>query len=204
MLRATGAKKGGVSAAPAAGAVCDKCDSSRHVTADCPHFRKGRENHPDALRRRKALSGLGSSGGKGMVSSARVVRQPGDGSCLYHSMAYGLGGGASAASLRREIAAFVAANPTLAIADSPLSDWVQWDSGSSVVSYAKRQAVGGWGGGIEMACCSRLKRVSIHVWERSPRGGYKRISCFDCPGATKVVNIIYQGGVHYDAILPGR
>ena len=126
---------------------------------------------------------------------------------MARSLAYGLGGGVSARTLRRELAAFVAANPTLTIADSPLSDWVQWDSGSSVKSYAKRQSVGGWGGGIEMACCSRLKKVNIHVWERprfSLRGGYKRISCFDCKGATAIVNIIYQGGVHYDAIVPGR
>ena len=40
-------------------------------------------------------------------------------------------------------------------------------------------AVSGWGGGIEMAACSHLKRVNVHVYERSTYGTYKRISCFD-------------------------
>ncbi len=39
------------------------------------------------------------------MRGGRVVPQPGDGSCLFHSLAYGLGGGASATALRRECAA---------------------------------------------------------------------------------------------------
>ena len=38
--------------------------------------------------------------------SALAVRpQPGDGSCLYHSLAYGLGDGTPGAGLRRSVAA---------------------------------------------------------------------------------------------------
>ena len=56
-----------------------------------------------------------------------------------------------------------------------------------------------------MAACSRLKRVNIHVYESNRRtGGYKRISCFDSPGAGRTVHVLYRGGVHYDALVPGH
>ena len=37
------------------------------------------------------------------LRTARVVRQPGDGSCLFHSLSYGLKDGSNASSLRREV-----------------------------------------------------------------------------------------------------
>lgn len=47
---------------------------------------------------------------------------------------------------------------------------VFWDSGSSVASYCRRMAQGGvWGGGIEMAAVSHLKRVNVFVYQaRAP------------------------------------
>ncbi len=67
-----------------------------------------------------------------------------------------------------------------------------------------------------MAAFSRLKRVNVHVYERkrgggmfsrrgrgSGGGGFKRISCFDYPGARQTVHVLYCGGVHYDALVPG-
>ena len=136
---------------------------------------------------------------------------PGDGSCLFHSLCHGLQGSnrcnssrLSAHSLRREIAQFIRANPDLEIAGDPLKDWVQWDSGKSVAQYARSMASGGWGGGIEMAAFSRLKRVNVHVYERVPRGSaFKRISCFDSSHAKgKTVHVLYCGGIHYDALVP--
>jgi len=57
-----------------------------------------------------------------------------------------------------------------------------------------------------MAACSRMKKVNIHVYEASGQGGggFKRISCFDAPGASKTVHVLYRGGVHYDALVPYR
>mmetsp|Transcript_48140 Transcript_48140/g.75188 ORF Transcript_48140/g.75188 Transcript_48140/m.75188 type:complete len:211 (+) Transcript_48140:684-1316(+) len=148
----------------------------------------------------KALQ-AGKGGGNFKLKSARVVRQPGDGNCLFHSMSYGIQG-ANAGSLRREIANFIKANPNLEIADTPMKDWVKWDSGTSVAEYANRMAVTGWGGGIEMAACSHCRRVNVHVYERGPYGSYKRISCFDAPSARATVHVLYCGGVHYDALVP--
>eukprot|EP00947_MAST-08B_sp_MAST-8B-sp1_P003485 g3485.t1 len=206
---------------------CDKCDGN-HATDSCPHYKKGRDKHPDAQKGKGRGLGDGT-GGNFTLRSARVVKQPGDGSCLFHSIAYGAGGGTSARRLRQDIARYIGAHGSLEIASSPLSDWVRWESGCSVQAYARRMAVGGWGGGIEMAVASRLLGVNIHVYEKGQGGysmmssfsrssygtsrrgggsgggsggggGFKRISCFDVPGARKTVHVLYGGRVHYDAL----
>jgi hypothetical protein len=156
-----------------------------------------------------------------VLPSATIIRQPGDGSCLFHSLSYGLRDGSTAYSLRSEICAFIAKHPTFKICDTPLSDWVKWDSNTSCADYARRMSNASvWGGGIEMACLSQLKNVNVHVYEHaamsSSRGGtsgrrgsggaaggmtgFKRISAFDVPvepEKQKVIRILYCGGVHY-------
>ena len=182
--------------------VCDKCDGG-HTTDSCPYYPKPRENHPDALRRKPPE--MGRPCGDLVITKARVIRQPGDGSCLFHSLAYGLQG-SSAGTLRRELATWVRNNPHILIADTPLKDWLWWDSRLSPANYASRIGITGWGGGIEMAACSRLKGVDVHVWEQNRTGpGFRRISCFDAsPNAPslRTINVIYQGGVHYDTLVP--
>ena len=187
----------------AAAVKCDKCDG-KHPTDRCPHFKKERDSHPDARRAsEKKLLGMASGPVEVLKSSlARVVRQPGDGSCLFHSMAHGLRDGSSASSLRRDICNFINEHPTLEIADSPLKEWILWDSGTSVSDYcAKMKSQGVWGGGVEMAAASHLKGVNVYVYQQSG-GGYKRISCFEGPGgaSSRAVRVLYGGGVHYDAL----
>jgi hypothetical protein len=123
--------------------VCDKCDG-KHPTDSCPYFKKARENHADATSRGKGLGSATSPLPGATLKNAKVVRQPGDGSCLFHSMAYGLREG-SANSLRAEICQFIVSNPSMKISDTPISDWVRWDSGTSVGDYAKRMSRGAWG-----------------------------------------------------------
>ena len=206
--------------------TCDKCDG-KHKTDACPHFKKAREEHPDAKAGGGRRSLLGNYKGPEEVlrpGQASVMRQPGDGSCLFHSLAHGLADGSSASSLRRAIAQFVESNEELSIADSPLKDWVRWDSvderhpeGMTVSEYCKRMISGNaWGGGIEMAAASHLKGVKVIVYETVPNGGgYKRIGTFEPPAKEgggggvsalyakrrEEVRVIYQGGVHYDALV---
>ena len=198
----------------AAAARCDKCDGV-HATIACPHFRKSRDAHPDAQK--GAGGGLGGLGG-GVplrLRRGRVAGQPGDGSCLFHSLRFGLqkGGAACARSgggvpstwaLRRELAEWVASHAQRKIAETPLAMWVKWDSGQSAQTYAARMARGGWGGGIEMAACAHLWRINVWVYEVKS-AGFERISCFDAPGrtaGTHTVHVLYRGGVHYDAYVP--
>lgn len=178
---------------------CDRCDG-KHLTEYCPYFRKERESHPDGQRNfYKKLGGESTLDGA-LLRRAQVIRQPGDGSCLFHSMAYGVGG--NGATLRSQICSFIKRHPNFKINGTPLSDWIKWDSGSSCGEYARRMSRGSWGGGIEMAVCSHIYDVNVHVYEKSSYG-YKRISAFDCPNAAvtkKIVRVLYQGGVHYDAL----
>ncbi len=134
---------------------CDACDGP-HLTAECPLYKgKAREKHKDGQKGKPKEIGSGT-GGNFVLSKAKEVRMPPDGSCLFHSLCYGLGM-SSAPSLRKEIANFIAKNPDLEIAGDPLKDWIAWDGGGSVSSYTRKMASpnGPWGGGIEMAACSR-------------------------------------------------
>lgn len=136
---------------------------------------------------------------------ARIIPQAGDGSCLFHSMSYGIKDGSDASSLRRDICAYIQEHPQTPICKTPLSDWVKWDSGVTCADYARRMKSGAWGGGIEMACMSHLKGCNVHVYESSKLGGFKRISAFDHPfkpEVRKIVRVLYRGGVHYDALVP--
>lgn len=87
----------------------------------------------------------------------------------------------------------------MTIADTALKDWIRYDSGGTVASYAQRMAGGNWGGAIEMAALMKMKKVNVHVYEKCQEG-YRRISAFDTPGAHKTVSVLYQGRMHYDAI----
>mmetsp|Transcript_116053 Transcript_116053/g.231346 ORF Transcript_116053/g.231346 Transcript_116053/m.231346 type:complete len:415 (-) Transcript_116053:56-1300(-) len=190
---------------------CDKCDGP-HPTDACPHFKKPREEHKDAWVHYGAKRPLnkGGDGGNYVLRNARAVRQPGDGSCLFHSLCFGLNrlnraagrrnGNCAADVLRREIAHFIEQNPNLEISGDTLEEWIRWDANTSCNAYARRMAHTGWGGGIEMAACSRLKSVSVHVYERLRTGEFRRISCFDHPSSKCTVHVLYQGGVHYDAL----
>ena len=181
--------------------TCDKCDGP-HRTDTCPHFRKARENHPDA--RASGRKQLGEDGGKvEILSRGRIVRQPGDGSCLFHSLCFSLRDGTTAHALRRQIGEFIEANPEHLIADSPLREWILWDSACSVPAYCRKITTGGaWGGGIEMAVVAHIKQVAVHVYE-SHGSSFKRISRFPAPKShseDKIIRVLYRGGVHYDAL----
>lgn len=188
-------------AAPQKALCCDKCDGP-HLTDDCPHFRKPREKHADAWVSygKKSSDEMQEEIHVIRSSNARVVRQPGDGSCLFHSLSYGLSDrSTSASSLRREICRYVESNPDAVIADTPIKDWVRYDSGGTVHSYAQHMSGSQWGGGIEMAALTKMKPVSVHVYEKCSEG-FKRISKFDNPNAEKTISVLYQGRMHYDAI----
>eukprot|EP00928_Gymnodinium_smaydae_P070101 TRINITY_DN54038_c0_g1_i1.p1 TRINITY_DN54038_c0_g1~~TRINITY_DN54038_c0_g1_i1.p1 ORF type:complete len:385 (+),score=32.02 TRINITY_DN54038_c0_g1_i1:91-1245(+) len=186
---------------------CDKCDGP-HATESCPHFRKPREKHKDAWENLGSKSRMTDPSAEQVVlRNGRCVRQPGDGNCLFHSLCYGLRGkggdrNLSAMELRGQLARFIASNPQLTISGDTLEEWVRWDSNSSVSDYARRMSATSWGGALEMAACARLKKVNVHVYERDVRG-FRRISCFSAPQpTTDTVHVLYQGGVHYDALVP--
>ena len=163
------------------GGPCDKCDGPHHED-DCPFFNgRLRTKHKDAWDRygSKAKASDSDSGNckPYILKSARIVPQPGDGSCLFHSIAYGLPS-CDATKLRAEVADYIAGNPEAMISDNPLKDWVLWDSGTDVKSYAKTMRTGSrWGGAVEIAVCALLKHVAVHVYEKGSKG-FVHISTF--------------------------
>jgi len=96
--------------------VCDKCDGA-HATADCPWFKKDREDHVDSKAPRKLLDSSRCT--PELVYSARIIRQPGDGSCLFHSLAHGLRDGTSASMLRKQLVQFISTNEVLLVCEPP-------------------------------------------------------------------------------------
>lgn len=179
---------------------CDKCDGP-HETDLCPHFKGVREKHKDAWSMLGKSGKVASVDDVPVITAAKVIRQPGDGSCLFHSLHYGLTGRADGgAKLRREICTFIAKNPDIEIGDNALKDWIHYDGGASVASYAKKMEGGTWGGGIEMAAFAKMKNVNVHVYEACERG-YRRISAFESPAAKKTVSVLYQGRAHYDVLV---
>ncbi len=177
---------------------CDRCDGD-HMTEKCPHFKKDRGTHPDATRMLgKKGKVLGGNAPPLITTRGRVVPQPPDGSCLFHSLSYGLREG-NASGLRRELMQFIRKHPDLEIAGDPLRDWIRWDALVSVQKYADKMSRGGWGGGIEMAAFSELKGCNVEVYEQCS-AGFKRISLFEKSGSTRTVRVCYRGGVHYDAL----
>ena len=164
-------------------------------------------------QRRQGLSGdlldeLGDGDGGHFVlprSTTRIVRQPGDGTCLFHSLAYGLVG-KSGRRLRQDICEYIERHPRLSIAGEPLRKWVQWASGRDVWSYASHmRSRSAWGGGIELVVFVRKYKRNVHVYEKV-RGGYKRISRFNTKNAaedgTTTFHLLYSGRAHYDVLVP--
>ena len=178
------------------------------MTDVCPHYAKKRDDHPDA-QRKKLVELMGQSG-DAYMPEADVIKMPGDGSCLFHSLAYGLGrfGNTSTASaLRARLMDWLSGNGDANIADTPVREWVKGDSGSSVANYTARMRGCGWGGGIEMAAFAHLHGIGVCVYERTCQSiyPYKRIARFDAGGrdgaSEKYVDVLYCGGVHYDALV---
>jgi hypothetical protein len=208
---------------------CDKCDGTHHESV-CPHFKnKQRSSHRDAVdmynKNKKSKAARGGGGcvdddeedddDEPVIVSSRqvsVVSQPGDGNCLFHSMAHGLrsaraGRETSASSLRMELEDYMASHPHEEISDTPISDYILWDSQTSVKAYTGRMRSGNdWGGAIEIAVCARIKNVEIHVYEKKG-GNFIRISKFEATNsdsAPRVVSVLYGGRCHYDAMVVRR
>jgi hypothetical protein len=61
------------------------------------------------------------------IQDAQVVRQPRDGSGLYHALIHGLGHSISILQLRKEIVGFVRQHPDLEVHGHSLKTWIEWE-----------------------------------------------------------------------------
>ena len=183
------------------GPPCDRCDGN-HKTALCPHFKKGRDDHEDA-RVHLDQKGIEDPDAPPVIVRGRVIPQPGDGSCLFHSLGRALH--TDDKTLRAEVTRYIELNGESSIAGTALKKWVNWDSGTDARAYASRMRQrGSWGGALEMAVVAQMKDVAIHVYEKQPRqaGSFKRIATFGDAGRSdeSAAHVLYGGRVHYDAL----
>lgn len=153
-------------------------------------------------------SSSGSSSGVGIddvvpaIVDGTLVRQPEDGSCLFHSLAHGLGDKTSSAELRWQITEFMQERPLMRIASTTIEDWMRITTGKSPGDYTRELAQSRtWGGALEMAVAARIKSVNIHVYERCG-DRYRCITTFTEPSASKTVSVVYRTtpSRHYDAL----
>eukprot|EP00747_Dinoflagellata_sp_TGD_P168205 gnl/TRDRNA2_/TRDRNA2_194048_c0_seq1.p1 gnl/TRDRNA2_/TRDRNA2_194048_c0~~gnl/TRDRNA2_/TRDRNA2_194048_c0_seq1.p1 ORF type:complete len:397 (-),score=31.94 gnl/TRDRNA2_/TRDRNA2_194048_c0_seq1:109-1254(-) len=193
---------------------CDKCDEA-HETASCPYFKKSREDHADAWVNLTSTSASSPSRPSRVCNAPKtlygyetqVVQMPGDGTCLFHSVAYGLrnlGFSEDGHNIRQRVARFISENPECEISGTPLRSWVEWDSQATVAAYAQRISAGNqWGGGIEMAACAKIFSVDVVVYERDRDWNFRRISDFlaDSSKPRGSVLLLYSGRAHYDSLV---
>jgi sentrin-specific protease 1 len=184
---------------------CDRCGKS-HESSQCPHFRHERLDHPDAQVKLFDMGDTSSSTLPGSLydsAEVEVVQQPPDGSCLLHSISYGLEDGTSARVLREECCNFIRlSGESFTVNGNSLSQWIFWDCGRTCEGYVEDvQKPTTWCGGIEMACISHLRKCSIHVYKKNEEGKFMRITAFSYgQGKGKTIRVLYKGNNHYDAL----
>jgi len=135
-----------------------------------------------------------------------VVKQPEDGACLFHSIAFGLADNTSGATLRKQIVAFILAHPSVKIANTTIKEWIRMTSGKTLEAYAAELTHSRtWGGALELAVAARIKRVSIDVYERRD-ARFCCITTFKESSSSSTVNLLYSTEPcrHYDALTLGK
>lgn len=178
---------------------CDKCDGP-HSTSSCPYFKGKRDNHNDAWVK---YGKEGEESDSCISNSERkyrgtVIHQPGDGSCLFHSLSYSISG-ENATSLRSSISEYIKKNSTKEIAGTAIKEWVFWDCSMDCEAYADSMITGSkWGGAIEIAVCAHVTKKDVLVYEKKGRG-FECISKF-VGGGEGEIRLCYSGRCHYDAL----
>lgn len=207
---------------------CDRCDGTHHAL-DCPHFgphkghkawtprSRGREDHEDAWANLDGADGEQTARPETAVTGTQI-RQPGDGTCLYHSMAFGLRRarlaeeGFVGPALRARIADHLEEHADDRVSGSAYRDYIWWDHGLTVEAYChKMRKDGVWGGAIEIAACTQMYGVNVHIYvpEQDDRAHapnkqkverFRRIAAFGEDQDKPTVTITYMLRCHYDAL----
>lgn len=136
-----------------------------------------------------------------------LVSQPEDGSCLFHSIAFGIGDGCDAKTLRRDIAEFIATKSKSSVAGEPIEEWISMSAGTSPRTYAKDLLQPyTWGSALEIAVAAKIKRVNINVYQSCSSGKFKLTTEFTEPSAAGTVDVVYRTtpSKHYDALCHKR
>lgn len=138
--------------------------------------------------------------------NTHIVRQPGDGNCLFHSLAHSLGGVTTARALRKRICKYMSQHPGLEISGTSLTEWVKMASHLPLEAYVQRmEQEGEWGGAPEIAVCAQMAGVDIWVYQPCSTG-FELVAPFtgnqNSSSSSATVCLLYVGRMHYDALEP--
>ncbi len=195
--------------APRSPPQCASCGETGHSAEFCTHFPQERSEHADAWTHLDQAPELEADDGHDvLLMDASVVRQPGDGHCLFHSLGAALAreeAQPSGEALRQELVQWLRAHKEEVHNGSTFSEWIDRDSSLTVDEYCSMMERGNrWGGGIELAAFARSQKVDVHVFER--RGSkFFRIAYYRSPTPTgRAVHLLYVGRSHYDLLEGGH
>eukprot|EP00929_Paragymnodinium_shiwhaense_P000177 TRINITY_DN100421_c0_g1_i1.p1 TRINITY_DN100421_c0_g1~~TRINITY_DN100421_c0_g1_i1.p1 ORF type:complete len:543 (+),score=77.38 TRINITY_DN100421_c0_g1_i1:176-1804(+) len=198
---------------------CAKCDEGHHED-ECPHFAGRRDDWETWAKRKGALMEQGGEDGDGQAGDTKtvevtgeVVVQPGDGSCLFHSLAYnmkkmGMGSGsldARGPRLRQAVAKYLAEHADETVAGTSFRDYILWDRGLTIEEYLKDMADSSiWGGAVEIAAFIRMERLNVQIYDPIGRTGkFRRVLSFEYAPSSGKCSIVWSGKYHYDALHIG-
>lgn len=150
---------------------------------------------------------------------ARVVKQLGDNSCLFHSLSYCLSyddivesvhNCTSGFLLREQICFYIRDNADTVISIAPeeqrsLSEAVGMD-GHTVSSYCSKMLnTMEWGGVLEIATAAEMFLIGIRVYVPAlESSGFCLLGCYRCFGFgsdSQEISLLYSGFNHYDSLV---
>ena len=158
------------------------------------------------------------------MRDARVVRQRGDNSCLFHSLSFCLTyagivacidedndiSGVSGLRLREQICSYIRDNEDVVISISPdeqrtLSEAVGME-GYTCLSYcAKMRNVMEWGSVIEISTVAEMFLIGIRVYVPVSRKRYFTLlgtyRCLGFNSESREICLLYTGYNHYDSLV---
>ena len=187
--------------------TCNRCDGD-HASSQCPHFLADRDADEDAwLHYGNVPEASQADGNNIFLRDATVLRQPGDGHCLFHSLGAGLqdfGETISGESLRRDITQFLFTHADESYGGNTWTQWIHKDSQMSVGDYcALMLGTRHWGGNLEIAAFTVMHNINVHVFVESGNE-FRRTSCVHCPTDTdRKLCVLYVSNAHYDLLTNG-
>ena len=187
---------------------CTRCGQTGHIAEDCPHYRFDRPMHQDARTHLGNAPSLEADDGSHWILRDAVESlQPGDGHCMFHSLAAGLAFFdvvISGPALRVEISKWLKSHASVSVAGNTFAEWIYLDSRKSPAEYCSlMERTGEWGGGLELSAFAHCKQIDVHVFERR-EGVFHRISFIRSPTPTeKEIYVLFVGRCHYDLLIGG-
>jgi hypothetical protein len=129
---------------------------------------------------------------------------PGDGNCLFHSVALSIN--SNATELRKAVVDWMLV-PDQMLHGEKVSEWIQWNGNQNLQQYTQTMSRNGtWGGGIELAVLASILQKPILVYAKDTEA--KRIAEF-LPDVKDIdiktlptICILYVGRAHYMNLLP--